>query len=204
MKCCYFFFWSEICEINRRVIFSMMDIFTGHTRLYLQVFVRVRNSRNGQEFDWTKEKFLNRAFAMKEMYQNYACGESWEVEEVKMIRKRKKGRGWCVSDPLPIGSLIIFDVHATCNIARAPKTHKRICLKTKIQVKIIWRTFVKRMHTDTVTTKFDQSAPLRVFFREELAWQQPGKLRDWSRGAGQIILRAVSAATPHIYLWRQK
>ncbi|EEC18035.1 conserved hypothetical protein, partial [Ixodes scapularis] len=45
------------------------------------VFVKVRNSRNGQEFDWTKEKFLNRAFAMKEMYQNYACGESWEVEE---------------------------------------------------------------------------------------------------------------------------
>ncbi|XP_064470383.1 kinesin-like protein KIF28P [Ornithodoros turicata] len=46
-----------------------------------EVYVKVRNTRNGQEFEWTKDKFLSRLFAMKEMYQNYDTGQDWDVEE---------------------------------------------------------------------------------------------------------------------------
>ncbi|CAN7981237.1 unnamed protein product, partial [Ixodes pacificus] len=71
-------------ELDRGVHFEVLLVapqLLGKQLGRTEVFIKVRNSRNGQEFDWTKEKFLNRAFAMKEMYQNYACGESWEVEE---------------------------------------------------------------------------------------------------------------------------
>ncbi|CAN8014787.1 unnamed protein product, partial [Ixodes persulcatus] len=71
-------------ELDRGVHFEVLLVapqLLGKQLGRTEVFVKVRNSRNSQEFDWTKEKFMNRAFAMKEMYQNYACGESWEVEE---------------------------------------------------------------------------------------------------------------------------
>lgn len=53
--------------------------------LLFQVFVKVRNLRSGQEFDWTKEKFLSREYVMKEMYLNFENGLPWEVAEVCVI-----------------------------------------------------------------------------------------------------------------------
>lgn len=43
----------------------------------------MRNLETGVEFEWPKDKFLNRMYVMKEMYQNYEAGEEWDVEEVK-------------------------------------------------------------------------------------------------------------------------
>ena len=36
-----------------------------------EVFVKMRNLENGVEFIWTKDKFLNRLYLMKEMYQKF-------------------------------------------------------------------------------------------------------------------------------------
>lgn len=33
----------------------------------------------GTEFEWTREKFLDRLYLMKEMYQNYEAHDEWEV-----------------------------------------------------------------------------------------------------------------------------
>lgn len=42
----------------------------------------MRNLETGVEFEWPKDKFLNRMYVMKEMYQNYEAGEEWDVDEV--------------------------------------------------------------------------------------------------------------------------
>lgn len=44
-----------------------------------QVFVKVSNIETGLEFEWTKEKFLDRLYLMKEMYQNYESGDKWDL-----------------------------------------------------------------------------------------------------------------------------
>ena len=46
-----------------------------------QVFIKVYNINNNLEFEWPKEKFLNRMYIMKEMYQNYEQGseEDWDL-----------------------------------------------------------------------------------------------------------------------------
>ena len=36
-----------------------------------EVCVKMKNLENGTEFIWPKEKFLNRLYLMKEMYNNY-------------------------------------------------------------------------------------------------------------------------------------
>jgi hypothetical protein len=44
----------------------------------------MKNLENGTEFIWTKEKFLNRLYLMKEMYSNYEEEEDdWDLPEVK-------------------------------------------------------------------------------------------------------------------------
>ena len=43
----------------------------------------MKNLENGTEFIWTKEKFLNRLYLMKEMYSNYEEEEDdWDLPEV--------------------------------------------------------------------------------------------------------------------------
>lgn len=39
-----------------------------------EVFIKVYDLMNNLEFEWSKEKFLNRLYIMKEMYQNYEQG----------------------------------------------------------------------------------------------------------------------------------
>jgi len=43
----------------------------------------MKNLENGTEFIWPKEKFLNRLYLMKEMYNNYEEEEDdWDLPEV--------------------------------------------------------------------------------------------------------------------------
>ena len=44
----------------------------------------MKNLENGTEFIWPKEKFLNRLYLMKEMYNNYEEEEEdWDLPEDK-------------------------------------------------------------------------------------------------------------------------
>ena len=54
---------------------------------FLQVCVKMKNLENGTEFIWPKEKFLNRLYLMKEMYNNYEEeDDDWDMPEVRMIK----------------------------------------------------------------------------------------------------------------------
>jgi hypothetical protein len=50
----------------------------------------MKNLENGTEFIWPKEKFLNRLYLMKEMYNNYEEEEDdWDLPEVNGLKDRK-------------------------------------------------------------------------------------------------------------------
>ena len=48
-----------------------------------EVCVKMKNLENGTEFIWPKEKFLNRLYLMKEMYNNYEDEDDWDLPEEK-------------------------------------------------------------------------------------------------------------------------
>jgi len=49
-----------------------------------EVCVKMKNLENGTEFIWPKEKFLNRLYLMKEMYNNYEEeDDDWDLPEEK-------------------------------------------------------------------------------------------------------------------------
>jgi hypothetical protein len=51
----------------------------------------MKNLENGTEFIWPKEKFLNRLYLMKEMYNNYEEEEEdWDLPEVRGQSNTKK------------------------------------------------------------------------------------------------------------------
>jgi len=53
---------------------------------YLQPHVKVTNSNTGQEFEWSKAKFFDRLYLMKEMYHNYETGEEeWDLPYVSRL-----------------------------------------------------------------------------------------------------------------------
>ena len=46
----------------------------------------MKNLENGTEFIWPKEKFLNRLYLMKEMYNNYEEeDDDWDLPEVNIL-----------------------------------------------------------------------------------------------------------------------
>lgn len=45
----------------------------------MKIYVKVVNVETGTEHQWSKEKFLNRLYLMREMYQNFEQHEDWEV-----------------------------------------------------------------------------------------------------------------------------
>ena len=48
-----------------------------------EVCVKMKNLENGTEFIWAKEKFLNRLYLMKEMYNSYEDEEDdWDRPDV--------------------------------------------------------------------------------------------------------------------------
>ena len=56
----------------------------------------MKNLENGTEFIWPKEKFLNRLYLMKEMYNNYEEeDDDWDLPEVTSFIFRKTV--WIVS-----------------------------------------------------------------------------------------------------------
>jgi len=68
----------------------------------------MKNLEDGTEFIWPKEKFLNRLYMMKEMYNNYEDEDDWDVPTVLFTvlfslpmsnvthkkKKNKKKRAW--------------------------------------------------------------------------------------------------------------
>ncbi|XP_035212141.1 kinesin-like protein KIF28P [Stegodyphus dumicola] len=71
-------------ELDKKVKFEIMLLspqWLGKTSGRTEVYVKMRNLETGVEFEWPKDKFLNRMYVMKEMYQNYESGEEWDVEE---------------------------------------------------------------------------------------------------------------------------
>jgi hypothetical protein len=50
----------------------------------------MKNLENGTEFIWPKEKFLNRLYLMKEMYNNYEEEEDdWDLPEVNGQKEKR-------------------------------------------------------------------------------------------------------------------
>ena len=48
--------------------------------------MKMKNLENGTEFIWPKEKFLNRLYLMKEMYNNYEEeDDDWDLPEVNIL-----------------------------------------------------------------------------------------------------------------------
>lgn len=43
------------------------------------MLIKVTNTETGTEFHWTKEKFLDRLYLMREMYRNFEQHDDWEV-----------------------------------------------------------------------------------------------------------------------------
>ncbi|XP_049524954.1 kinesin-like protein KIF28 [Dermacentor silvarum] len=71
-------------ELDRGVHFDILLVspqLLGRQLGRTEVYVKARYLKAEHEFDWTKEKFLSRVFAMKEMYSKYENGEEWEVDE---------------------------------------------------------------------------------------------------------------------------
>lgn len=63
-------------------IFNTSKSLTLHVKPHVQVI----NSSTGQEFLWSKDKFLDRMFLMKQMYHCYETGEEqWDVPLVKQF-----------------------------------------------------------------------------------------------------------------------
>jgi len=86
-------------ELDKRVKFEIILIsphmlgklqgtkaegFTDMKSTQPEVCVKMKNLENGTEFIWPKEKFLNRLYLMKEMYNNYEEEEEdWDLPEDK-------------------------------------------------------------------------------------------------------------------------
>jgi len=86
-------------ELDKRVKFEIILIsphmlgkmqgtkaegFTDMKSTQPEVCVKMKNLENGTEFIWPKEKFLNRLYLMKEMYNNYEEEEDdWDLPEDK-------------------------------------------------------------------------------------------------------------------------
>ncbi|KAI1292656.1 Kinesin-like protein KIF28P [Halotydeus destructor] len=69
-------------ELEKSMRFDIMLVsaqFLGKSLDRTEVYVRVTNIETGQTFEWPKEKFINRLFVMKEMYQNYENNEDWDL-----------------------------------------------------------------------------------------------------------------------------
>ncbi|KAH9413825.1 hypothetical protein DERP_009423 [Dermatophagoides pteronyssinus] len=70
-------------ELEKMVHFEnvlVSPIFLGKIGRKPEPYVHVLNSNTGQEFLWSKEKFLDRMYFMKQMYHFYETGEEeWDV-----------------------------------------------------------------------------------------------------------------------------
>ena len=87
---------SNLMKVNSYYCFDIRSLSVESTRInlelgnwdlqairdFLQVCVKMKNLENGTEFVWPKEKFLNRLYLMKEMYNNYEEeDDDWDLPE---------------------------------------------------------------------------------------------------------------------------
>jgi len=76
---------EELEKMVKFEIILMAPIFLGKIGRKPEPHVKVNNSNTGQEFEWSKEKFLNRLYLMREMYFNYETGEEeWDLPFVSI------------------------------------------------------------------------------------------------------------------------
>ncbi|XP_066989396.1 kinesin-like protein KIF28 [Macrobrachium rosenbergii] len=71
-------------ELDKRVKFEIMMVspqVLGKDTGTTEVHVKMKNLENGTEFVWPKEKFLDRLYIMKEMYNNYEDDDDWDRPE---------------------------------------------------------------------------------------------------------------------------
>ncbi|XP_076031819.1 kinesin-like protein KIF28 [Oratosquilla oratoria] len=71
-------------ELDKRVKFEIMLVspqMLGKTTGKTEIHVRMRNLENSTEFVWPKQKFLNRLYMMKEMYNNFEDEDDWDVPD---------------------------------------------------------------------------------------------------------------------------
>ncbi|KAF8782896.1 Kinesin-like protein KIF28P like protein [Argiope bruennichi] len=69
-------------ELDKRVRFEIMLVspqMIGKSTGRTEVYVKMKNLDTRQEYEWPKQKFLNRLYVMKEMYQNYEAEEDWDL-----------------------------------------------------------------------------------------------------------------------------
>ena len=50
-----------------------------------QVFIKMIDLETDHEFNWTREKFINRKFVMQEMFENYTDGDEWQLPAVRLL-----------------------------------------------------------------------------------------------------------------------
>ena len=62
-------FWKSLKNLLK--VLFMLQGFKDLKSTKPEVCVKMKNLENGTEFIWPKEKFLNRLYLMKEMYNNY-------------------------------------------------------------------------------------------------------------------------------------
>lgn len=71
------------CIIIAEPFAFIMFIYRTISLIINQVLVKYINQETEQEFLWSKEKFFNRLYVMKEIYQNYEDGdENWNPSSV--------------------------------------------------------------------------------------------------------------------------
>ena len=80
--------WSKSLLILLIFIFCQIGKAQGFDKKHMksaqpEVCVKMKNLENGTEFIWPKEKFLNRLYLMKEMYNNYEDEDDWDLPEEK-------------------------------------------------------------------------------------------------------------------------
>ncbi|KAG8190882.1 hypothetical protein JTE90_010307 [Oedothorax gibbosus] len=69
-------------ELDKRVRFEIMLVspqMIGHLNGRTEVYIKMKNLDTRQEYEWPKQKFLNRQYVMMEMYQNYEADDAWDL-----------------------------------------------------------------------------------------------------------------------------
>ncbi|XP_018021653.1 kinesin-like protein KIF28P isoform X2 [Hyalella azteca] len=72
-------------ELDKRVKFEIMlvapEVIGAQGKGKTQIHVKMKNLENGTEFVWPQEKFRDRLYQMKEMYEHYEDEDEWERPE---------------------------------------------------------------------------------------------------------------------------
>uniref|UniRef100_A0A1I8JN26 KIF1B domain-containing protein n=1 Tax=Macrostomum lignano TaxID=282301 RepID=A0A1I8JN26_9PLAT len=94
-------------ELDRRVRFELVLMSPQGRGLRenegrTEVYISLTNLDSGNEFFWSKDKFSDRKYLMRDMYQNYMEGESWKLPQ-------EKDPFWEPADsPLLIGTCHVY------------------------------------------------------------------------------------------------